>query len=65
MDLWLTGQFKAETDKGSVWEFQGIFSTQELAEKACINNNCFVARVELNVSGPEETRIFQDMYYPV
>lgn len=64
MQLWLVGQFKAETDKGNVWELQGVFSSQELAEKACINESCFVAPICLDVPSPEETRVFPGMYYP-
>lgn len=65
MTLWLVGQFKAITQKGNVWEFQGVFSTQELAEKACVSEYYFVTPITVDVPSPDETCKFSGSYYPV
>lgn len=63
--LYLCGQFIAETDKGNVWSFQGIFATKTEAEKACKNRNYFVVPVEVGQEIPKETSEWPGVEYPL
>lgn len=47
-ELWLCGQFRAETEQGNVWDFQGVFTTREKAVQACRHRRYFIAPVLLN-----------------
>lgn len=62
--LWLVGQHKGEIEGKMVWEFQGIFETEELAQKACIFWNYFYHAVELNESIIDKTVDFSEIVYP-
>jgi hypothetical protein len=62
--LWLCGQWRSGLSPTCVWDFQGIFDTEEQAVAACCNENCFVAPVELNAVLSEEPTPFPEAYYP-
>lgn len=63
--LWLVGKFVAQTGRGIVWEFQGIFETKELAVAACRTEFYCVQSVLLNEQLPDElTPPFADCEYP-
>jgi hypothetical protein len=63
--LWLVGQFRAVTESGTAWDFQGIFETRELAVAACRNRNYGVIPVLLNEEVPDEKHEFQECIYPL
>ena len=46
------------------WAFQGIYSTIEKAEKKCLDENFFIAKVELVFDETREIREFDWSYYP-
>jgi hypothetical protein len=60
--LWVVGQFRPDSE---IWELQGIFDDEVKAVDACINENYFVAPVELNVVFPDEASEWPGMYYPL
>ena len=65
MKLWLCGQLKSKwSPKGSIWEFQGIFSNKKKAVKACIKENYFIFPIKLDQELPEEPVIPKDAFYP-
>lgn len=64
MIIFIVGQFIAETDRGNVWDFQGVFDSKEKAESACIDNSYFVAQHEMNKELPKKTYYWPNIYYP-
>lgn len=46
MELWIVGQVKSPD--GKVWEFQGVFGSEELAVAACKGPDWFVGPAVLN-----------------
>lgn len=48
MNLFLVGKVISQTEAGSVWEVQGIFSTEELAVAACHGPNYCVMPLTLD-----------------
>ena len=64
-EMYLVGQYHSHCiDHGTVWSFQGIFTSVELAVAACRNANYFYVPVKLNVECPDEIVEFQDCVYP-
>lgn len=62
MKLWIVGQL---INIGSHdWEFQGIFSSEELAISACYTHMYFVGPVQLDVEFPQKTMDWPGAYYP-
>lgn len=64
--LWLVGQWMFGEYPNCVWEFQGIFETEEEAVAVALsrNDNYFVAPVELGELLCDETISFPRAYYP-
>jgi hypothetical protein len=63
--LWLVGQMINETDPDHpVWEFGGIFASEEKAIAACRADNYFIAPTSLDYAWPEESMVMPDSYYP-
>jgi hypothetical protein len=61
--LWICGQ---NTDiEGQGWEFQGVFSSEELAIKACRDWTYFIAPMTLDEEVPHETFEMPGCYYPI
>jgi len=58
---WVTGQFRLL----NVWEFVGVFSTEEKAVAACHNDCCFVAPAILDEQEPESPAEWEGLYYPL
>jgi len=50
--------------EGSVWEFQGIFSSREKAVNACISENYFIFSCELDLEIPKEKVPMPETCYP-
>lgn len=62
LELYLVG--KVINYELKSWEFSGIFSTEELAEKNCFDETYFLARVEVDKEIPKETHDFPYYRYP-
>ena len=62
-ELWIVGKFVKPSPMGSVWDFQGIFDSENKAIKACISKDYFYASVELNKTIPDES-VEWDVIYP-
>lgn len=55
MKVWVACTWRAETDKGRVWELIGVFSSEEQARDACIDGNDGYGALELDAVAPRET----------
>lgn len=64
MSLWVVGRNKAETESGIVWEFQGVYSTEEMAKAGCHDRTYFLAPAILDESLPHESKDWPGAYYP-
>lgn len=68
MQLFLVGRlYHYSGDKDEVkgaWEFQGVFTSEELAVKACRTDLYFIWKEKLNVILPHET-IDSECRYPL
>lgn len=62
--LFLVGQFRAKTDAGTAWDFQGVFSTREAAIAACVLPTFGVMAVTLDETLPVEMSE-QETEYPL
>lgn len=64
-ELWVCGQLKGSYDeRGSVWEFQGVFQNEQRAIDACKNENYFIFPVELDKEFPDKSVFLPRTYYP-
>ena len=61
MRLWLVGKYVNK----SLWEFRGIFDTEQAAVFRCIDAYYFVAPCKLNARAPDETVSWPGQYYPL
>lgn len=63
--LWICGQLKGEWKaEGSVWEFQGVFSSMVRAKAACVSETYFFFPATLDSELPEESFSTLDGCYP-
>lgn len=64
--LWIVGQFLGvgPGDQGTVWEFQGVFDSEQAAREACIGRNYFYGPATLNELIPADTRTWVGCRYP-
>lgn len=66
MKLWICGQLRGKwKPNGSIWEFQGVFSTKPKAIKACRNSKYFIFSAKLDEELPDETLYPPDAVYPI
>lgn len=64
--LWICGQLKGDwKETGSVWEFQGIFSSNEKARNACRNEKYFIFSAQLDEELIDESYLPEDACYPL
>lgn len=63
-DLWICGQCKNGEFPNIIWDFQGIFDSEEKARKACRDENYFIMPVKLNEKLSHETVENPAAYYP-
>ena len=63
--FWLVGQYRSGKFPDIIWEFQGLFTNEDLAIKACKNSNYFYHKVKVNEELPEETFEFPEVIYPL
>jgi len=52
--VWISGRHLLETEKGAVWDLQGIFYTKEEAMASCRDKTYWVGKVKFGVSFPHE-----------
>jgi hypothetical protein len=64
MEIFVVGKFKAQKDEGNVWEFIGVYDTEQRAIDACIKDEYFVGPAVLNSSLPDKTVDWPGCYYP-
>jgi len=60
--MWLVGQYRSGESGNVVWDFRGIFSTEEKAMNACRNENYFVHEVIIDEEVPDEPLIMECKY---
>lgn len=60
MKVFICGQIKT----WPTWEFQGVFSSQEKADKACINEHYFYFGADLDAEICEESMEAPGVIYP-
>ena len=68
MRLWYVGRFREQVNGEEfrcVWEFQGVFSTEEKAVAACRDHTYFVVPIELDQELAHETVEPAGCYYPI
>lgn len=41
-EIFIVGKYIKKTKDGAVWEFEGVFSSKDKAEAACVDRNYFV-----------------------
>jgi len=63
-DLFIVGKFIKETKEGNVWEFSGVFDSEEKAIDACISPYYFIGPIALNFCFPDERVNWPGAYYP-
>jgi len=64
MKLWIVGK-RVAPDKLPIWEFIGVFSTEDLAVQACTGSTFFVGPAILDViNSPDLTIPWPGAYYP-
>ena len=51
-------------DEIQSWNFQGVYSTEEKAVDKCIEDNFFIARIEVDFDEPRDMIDFDYAYYP-
>lgn len=59
---WICG--KRKNFLGS-WEFQGVFTTELLATKACVNKDYFIGPAILNKQLPSDAVEWPGAYFPL
>ena len=62
--LWYVGQMRGGEHPDFVWDFQGVFASEELAKLACRDRMYFVAPIVLNEELPHE-QVDAPGYYPL
>ena len=65
MKLWIVGRWRSGEPENSVWDFQGVFSSEKQAQAACRTWRYFVGPADLDVSLPGETIEWENAYYPI
>lgn len=63
--LWICGQYKRGEFPDTIWDFQGIFDSEEKAIEACRDENYFIMPFILNQQCPHETVENAEACYPI
>ena len=61
MKLWVVGKYKNK----SLWEFMGIFDTEQAAVFRCLDEYYFIGPCTLNMKVSDETISWPGCYYPM
>ena len=60
--MWICGK---RTNTFGAWQFQGVFTTEDLAVKACVNRSYFIGPVILNKQLPDDAIEWPGAYFPL
>ena len=63
MQVWIVGQKVG--DDADAWEFQGVFSSKGVAERACRSRQYFVIPTCLDTELPHKSVESTEGYYPL
>jgi hypothetical protein len=63
-DIYMVGKFVADTESGTVWELDSLWTGFDEAMDKCRDEDYFVAPMPLNDAGPHETTEFDWVCYP-
>jgi hypothetical protein len=63
-EIYLVGRFIKETSSGVVWDYQGVFSSEKNAIRACLNKSFFYYKSTLDEYIPIQTSSFPNIIYP-
>ena len=63
MKLYIVGE--VQEDNYLIWEFCGVFSTEEKAIAACVNDCQFIGLAILDEDYSEESGPWPEAYYPL
>ena len=63
--VWIVGRVLSEHGNGMVWEFQGVFTTRQEADAACVDGTYFVGPAHLDQHIPHMTVSWLGAYYPL
>ena len=64
-ELWVCGIFLSEGEHGTSWELKGVFSTEELATKSCMDEYHFIGPVKLDEPFSNKKEVWAGCYYPI
>jgi hypothetical protein len=62
---WIVGRVAKWDAENSVWHFQGVYSTLELAEAACRDEDYFVGPAIIDEQVPHEPLVWPGAWYPL
>jgi hypothetical protein len=63
--LWICGQLIGEwSELGNVWAFQGVFSDEATATRACMDETYFIFPADLDAFLSKEMVVPKDVIYP-
>jgi hypothetical protein len=62
--FWIVGRYQEQVGEFAAWAFQGIYSTEENARKACLRRNDFYAPAILDEEPTEEHTVWEGCVYP-
>jgi hypothetical protein len=67
MTLWIVGKWSGNPgeEERPIWEFQGVFDSEERALTACRNWRYFLAPAEVNQELPDEFCEWVGTRYPI
>ena len=65
MKLWIVGKWRSGEAAHSVWDFQGVFSSEKRAVAACRSWRYFVGPATLDRMLPELAVEWEDGFYPI
>ena len=64
MGVWVAGRNRGGIYPNIIWDILGVFSSKELAQKACTLYQDFIAPLEIDEKLPEETMAWPRVEYP-
>lgn len=65
MKLWIVGQYRSGSIPNVVWDFQGVFDSEEKAVAACVDKNYFIGPIGLNEAVPSEASAWPGSRHPL
>lgn len=63
MILWIVGKTVENTDRGAIWEFQGVYASLEKAREAC-KPGYFIGPATLDQIVPDQTEEWPGSFDP-